>query len=126
MSFDIKAALSDKDMGDIVTTGFESGSYGSVLIKAYSKPSGLVVVPEWADYPDARHCWWWAVGSITVVDRYGDGKKGLISRKSLQRGLAHLGEKYPHLLAQLVSGDYDVIPADALLQAAAFGEVIYG
>lgn len=127
MSFNVKSAITDEAMGDIVTTGFESGGYGSVAIDKFvilgdKKPTP----PKWADYPECRHCWWWADGEIRVADNHGDDTTGVISRATLQKGLDILAEKYPHLLADLVSGSYDVIPADALLQCAAFGDLIYG
>lgn len=124
--FKAVTTISDSDMADIVTTGFESGSYGSVCIAGYQSTKNRTVAPKWADYPDIRHTWWWAVGDIRVVDKYGDDESGLINRTTLQTGFALLQSKWPHLAAQLTSGDYDVIAADALLQCAAFGDLIYG
>jgi hypothetical protein len=104
MSFDIKAALSDEDMRDIVTTGFESGSYGSLVIIEIACPPDLPA--GWEEARPYKHTWAWAGGRLAVTDRYGDDEYGEITRESLQRGLQILGEKYPHLLAQLVSGNY--------------------
>jgi hypothetical protein len=131
MSFKAVTVIDDAAMRDIVTTGFESGSYGSVRIVRFANAEGGVggpkpTPPPWADYPEARHSWWWADGSIEVDDCHGDGEKGIINRATLQSGLELLQAKWPHLVAQLVSGDYDVLAADALLQCAAFGDLIYG
>lgn len=119
--------ISDEDMRDIVVCGFESGSYGSLIIENHF---GCLTPPKWAIDEDGktwpRYSWMWSDGGTNVEDKYGDGESGVISRESLTAGLEVLREKYPHLLAQLVSGNYDVIAADALLQAAAFGDVIYG
>lgn len=122
--FTVPTLISDEAMRDIVTTGFESGGYGSLKICKFDGPTKAPA--GWEDDQDYRHTWQWANGNIRVIDRYGDKKQGTINRRTLKRGLRVLQEKYPHLLAALVSGQYDVIPADALLQAAAFGDVIYG
>ncbi len=134
MSFDVKSVLTNEDMRDIVTCGFESGGYGSVRIVDYVIPS-WAKKPEWAvdesedEHPGfawPRYGWVWAVGAIQVEDKYGDRERGVISGHTLQAGLQLLQQKWPHLAAQLLSGDYDVIAADALLQCAAFGDIIYG
>ncbi len=125
MSFKATKVITDEAMSDIVTTGLEAGSYSSIRLVCYSGPPDAA--PAWAEYPDVRYTWAWAVeGGIAVKDNYGDKEFGHVCRETLQKGLEVLAEKYPHLLAQLVSGSYDVIAADALLQAAAFGDVIYG
>jgi hypothetical protein len=125
--FKVGAVISDRDMSDIVTTGFESGGYGSLRIDKFVILGGKKPTPpEWADYPEARHSWWWADAEIRVCDAHGDGETGIINRATLQSGLELLQSKWPHLAAALMSGDYDVIPADALLQCAAFGDFIYG
>lgn len=122
--FTVPSLLSDGDMADILTTAIESGGYGSVIAH---RPKNLAELACPADIE--RTPWYgWVplVSHYTVVDKYGDKEQGRISRRTLQRGLNILAKKYPHLLAQLVSGNYDVIAADALVQASAFGEVIYG
>lgn len=65
-------------------------------------------------------------GYLEVVDAFGEGVTGRIRRWELQRGLNILAERHPRLLGELISGRWDSSSADALVQAAAFGEVLYG
>lgn len=127
--FSVKATITDEDMRDLVTCGFESGCYGSLVIVDFVYEAGSR--PAWADdlfssgKPWPRYSWVWAVGEIAVEDKYGDGEKGVLTRETLQRGLQLLQDKYPKLYSRLVNDGGDALDADALLQAAAFGEVIY-
>lgn len=45
---------------------------------------------------------------------------------SLGRALSTHGGKFPHLIAAAVSGDFDAPTADAILQLAVFGDVVFG
>jgi hypothetical protein len=124
--FTVKTTIGDRAMADILITAIESGGYGSVVAKrptavaAMEPPEALVEEPWYGWLPLVKG------GYYTVFDKYDDGKSGRIDRYTLQRGLEVLQEKYPKLYSDLVNESYDVIAADALLQAAAFGDVIYG
>lgn len=49
-----------------------------------------------------------------------------LDAEALQRGLAILGEKYPHHLADIIGENDDIWTADALFQCALLGDLVYG
>ncbi len=132
--FKVTTEISHDAMRDILITAFESGHYGSLVLVKYGKTvpreNGGALDPKWL-YP--RYCTDpLNGGSVYVKTKYSEDNKDpklggvkIVNKKSLQKGLNILQEKYPHLLAQLVAGEYDVIAPDALLQCAVFDDLIY-
>jgi hypothetical protein len=61
-----------------------------------------------------------------VVDSLDDGTIYEIDEGSLRAGLIQMASKDPDVFARVLSGSYDAVTGDALLQFMAFGELRYG
>lgn len=108
---------------DLVCTGMESGSYGSFQIVGYD-PVDIGEHPQCAyrhiDTPFLN-------GAILMQDKYGDEPTVYrLTLDALKRGLTIMGEKYPHLMADFINENEDVITGDAFIQCALLGEIVYG
>lgn len=53
-------------------------------------------------------------------------KIAVLNLESIQKGLQVLADKYPHHLRDIISENDDANTADCLVQAAIFGELVYG
>ena len=65
-------------------------------------------------------------GSIIVIDHEEDGKEHTLDLPKIIEGLQVMGSQYPHHLKNILAETEDATTADALVQCAIFGEVIYG
>lgn len=100
-----------------------------VLINAYEGQS----CDYWADITARRQPWdkghdgacLLNAGSWTILDNETN-KKHVITKVHVLRGMKALAKKYPHHFNDIVTGDYDNVTSDALVQCAVFGEIMYG
>lgn len=60
-----------------------------------------------------------------VIDRCG-GKLHTLDRAAIERGLAFLAKNHPRVMAEIVTENGDANTGDCLIQAALFGELVYG
>lgn len=106
---------------DLLCCGIESGSYGSFTITGY-EPAPNQDELEYPHIDTPFHG-----GAILMRDKYGDEPTVYrLTMDALKRGLTIMGEKYPHLMAQFVNENEDVITGDAFVQCALLGEIVYG
>lgn len=49
----------------------------------------------------------------------------ILNMKSLERGMAKLAEESPSRFGNVVTGDSDALDADAFIQCAIFGKLVY-
>jgi len=60
-----------------------------------------------------------------VNEQTGKEKRHKVRLKDLERGLGIMQTKFPHIFAQVLSGDTDAPCADIFLQCVLFGEEKY-
>lgn len=106
-----------EEIGDFIVTMFEGGSnywVDSITISREECPD--------AEYFDVVM----EGGQIAVVELEGDGSEQILNKKVLDRGVDILLQRYPRYFRELVTGEWDVEAADALLQCSLFGDIVYG
>lgn len=75
------------------------------------------VAPDEAVLTDSG-CW--------VIRPVDEDRVYHLNRADIQRALRNIGDRRPGLFDRLMGGHYDAADADALVQTALFGEVVYG
>lgn len=103
------------EIEDLFVTAIESGPYGSLW---WDTTPEMTTSDNPVAVDIARHVL--RGGVVHVEDRYGDGFTGTVDLESLRSALSH------RLAAGFDPENYDVTDADAVMQLAALGEVIYG
>ncbi len=127
MKIRIEHDISDSDLFDVLVTAFEGGIdyWGSASVCHAGQggfPSTLKVEDK-----QFKHGWCalTKTGFVTIDDRE-DEKKHTLNRLNLEAGLKLAASNHPQLLNRIVGGEYDAGDADAVVQLAIFGDVIYG
>lgn len=133
LRFDVPYEISRRRLADIMTTAIEGG-FSSWLLQI--QPGSPAHKPDCED--DHGMPWYarasfynpgWAIkfqyDKESDLEGAGTGRATLGAAK-FTRGARILVKKYPHLWREIVAEDEDAISADAFLQAAVFGDVIYG
>ena len=121
--FPVSFNVPQQRVWDLLCCGMESGGYGSFVIEGY-EPKDIRDNPK-CSYPHIDTPF--LGGAILMRDKYGDEPTVYrLTLDALKRGLTILGEKYPHLMADFVNENEDVITGDAFIQCALLGEIVYG
>jgi hypothetical protein len=143
----VPLALSKKDMADLLTTAWEGGSNYWVEVAEYIPPKGMTMdalhALAWEHLPDEEREFWkkpqgvplyamlpylppsikWKVKF--VPNEGGDIK--YLTPQNMREAISTLSKKdYDHIVKNIKDENYDAGDADAWLQAALFGDVIYG
>jgi hypothetical protein len=109
----ITKEFSQADMADIMCAAFEGGSnYWIEEIK----------IPDFGGHKYASDVVAHGLPIIIVTD---EGEEHELNVEKLNKGLAFIGNNYPNTMTLLCEG-YDANDADMLVQAALFGEIVYG
>jgi hypothetical protein len=113
--------FSGEDIGDFIVTALEGGSnywIDHVVLDRSTCPkeTSYYDVPMKGGKIVIAQCEEWVEGDIEVT----------LDKEAVDRGLEILRLKYPWHYRDLFKGDYDVIAADAWLQCAALGDIVYG
>lgn len=127
-TFPVAFNVPQQRVWDLLCCGMEGGSYSSFRYVDHKVKAGIEVEYGHIDPP-------FHGGHIRVTDKYQEseaieaGEKVefyKIDREALKRGLAVMGEKYPHLMSSFINDNEDVITGDAFIQCALLGEIVYG
>lgn len=121
---------------DLLVTAFEGGiNYWARLLR-YQYPQGRTAADyRVTDQTDTSHPEWWPSyarvplegGAIVLVDaETGEEFPQPLDRAAVERGLNLLADQHPHRWADIRAGLYDVEDADAVVQLALFGELVFG
>lgn len=141
--------LSKKDMSDLLVTAWEGGSAYWVTQADYIPPKGMTM-------KDLRHAAWDAASDDEKEFWQEEGRDGrwplyaflpylpasvkwkvkltptedekvvYLTPQNMRQAIATLSKKYPSIVGRIKSESYDALDADAWLQAAVFGDVIFG
>ena len=123
--------IPDDLIGGLLVVAFESGHYGSFLIDGYDNNEltvpGDKQIYEWLPLQEGA--------AVLCFDRYeyaqadARDEAGVpqlrLDRAAIDRGLVILAAKYPHHFADFLKQDADVITADAFVQCALLGDMVY-
>lgn len=117
----INIEVADDILRDILTTAVEQGC--AYWANDFNGGSGNDITRD-----DAGN-----VTSLTIGEPLEDSDavgvvviQRTVQAVSLGRALSSHGAKFPHLVQAAISGDYDALIADAILQLAVFGDVVFG
>jgi hypothetical protein len=129
-TFPVTFNMPKQRVWDLLCCGMESGSYGSFEIQGYEPRAKLDSDSEqefrgYGEYPHIDTPF--QGGAVLMKDKYGDEPTVYrLTLDALKRGLKILGEKYPHMMADFINENEDVITGDAFIQCALLGYCIYG
>ena len=141
--------LSKKDMADLLITAWEGGSTYWVDRAEYIPPKGMSYKDlrraAWDATPDSEKEMWkdegrdgrWPLYSFlpylppsvkwkVKFTASEGGDTGHLTPESMRQAIATLSKKHGRLASQIKEGNYDAGGADAWLQAALFGDVLFG
>ncbi len=115
---------------DLVVTAFEGGSNYWIDKARLGWPGaldamriGLVLAKPWYATTALYETRDW---SINVFVSEEDGKAYILDRASAEHGLRILGAEYHDHLLEIIEDNADANTADAFLQCALFGEIVFG
>lgn len=142
--------LSKKDMSDLLVSAWEGGSAYWVADATYKFPLGMSEEAferrAWGALPPEEKESWgspervpfyamvaflppsvkWRIAfrpNEVVKER---GEVYYLTPKNMREAVSGLVKKSPHVFARIKSGNWDASDADAWLQMAIFGEVVFG
>lgn len=121
MSTIITTAVPDERIKDLLCSAFEGGiNYWVDHVEITDRPAQAEYYHESPVYG----------GLLTIHVEKSEVVKGKeivkLDRKSLEKGLQIMQEKYPHHWADFIAENDDAITADVYVQCCVFDDVIYG
>lgn len=132
-------SLEDSRISSLLCTAFEGGSnYWYCQIEPCLEEHILLEdFCKGGRFSDPEEYWHWTQlvplhpGCSLLIRDQEDPVEGhpypyVLDRKSLEKGLQVMAEKYPHHFADVLNHNDDAITGDVFLQCCLFGEVIYG
>jgi len=142
--------FSKKDMADLLVTAWEGGSNYWVEVAEYKAPKGMsferLEKLAWEALPQEEKEFWkkpdgvpfysmmaylppsvkWKVKFTPNEVVKEEGEAYYLTPENMRAAAPKLAEKYPHIFARIKDENYDAGDADAWLQMAVFGDVIFG
>ena len=107
-----------EEIGSFIVTALEGGSNYWIDHVAVPRDNWL----EGAKYYDIPM----KGGAIIITEYDGDGAEKVLNKEGIAEGLEILRIKYPWHFRDLVRETYDAAAADAFLQCAVLGDIVYG
>ena len=108
-------------MESLLTTAFEGGSnYWYVIKGVYKHPKYDSKELDLEQYATTAYCY------ILITDRFGDHKPIKLTKNKLNKAMKILKDNFPKRYRNIKNDNFDIIDADAFLQCAVFGDIIYG
>jgi hypothetical protein len=119
--------ISPQMVGDLLVTAKEGGIGYWAEVRHYEAPKNgvpFMVSPDlglykFCDYPLNG-------GSVTLADVEGDEGPWTLDFASLERGLKVMAEKFPQHFYNIVQDNIDADTADAFVQCAVMGDIVFG
>lgn len=112
-----------------IVTAFVEQRVGDWVKDFFGDPEQIKAVE------DSPVVWWGTVAyferpdwSFTIVEDDGSkkGKRCIVTAETLAVAFRDAGNKYPHILRSFWDDNYGAEDADAIIQMAALGDIIYG
>lgn len=114
-TFSVRQYVGYQSIADILLSGVEGCSYwGDARVLAYERNVMAIL-------GDSKKM-------LTVYDHEAEEKpvKHSLTLGKVKKGLQILAKKYPHHWAAILEENTDMYTADAIVQCALFGDIIYG
>tara|TARA_R100000742_G_C4192260_1_gene23963 strand:+ start:139 stop:516 length:378 start_codon:yes stop_codon:yes gene_type:complete len=114
--------LTREDLSHLIAGAFEGGSnywYDSVEVASLPEGTTRADFPYLVDIPVQDG------GSLTFTEQE-TGSRFAVDLMAIKMGLNFLAANSTHVFARIITQNWDAGDADCLLQAAVFGEVVYG
>lgn len=128
----VKQEINMQRIADIlcsaVDPGYEAISYWGE-VRSKTEPSAWTFEPEDSKHEKGHYRHYYPLnpgGSLTIRDNEADKSHHTLDLKAVKRGLQLMATKYPQHFADIINENDDNDTADALVQLALFGELIYG
>lgn len=142
--------LSKRDMSDLLVTAWEGGSNYWIESADYIPPKGMTLKDlrraAWEAAPEEDKNLWkeegpggrWPLYSLLpflppsvkwkIKFTGSEGDDAVLTPENMRQAIVTLSKKdgYEHLVGNIKAEEYDAADADAWLQAAVFGDVIFG
>lgn len=136
--------ISSKLLSDLLVTAFEGGSSYWVEYANYVNPSGMSMDDlrriAWQALPPTERQFWktpegvplYAILPYLKNVRWkikflpSEGTVVYLTPNKMKKGAAKLAKEYPEIFQRIKEEQYDAGDADAWLQMALFGEIVYG
>jgi len=128
VNFTGKAEVNEKDIADLLCTGFEGGVGYWCKIVGYEKPEKIF---EWNTFASDGYVYKYVQypmsegGAVLLKDTEGD-ERWKLDLDGIRKGLSVMASKYPRHWENFVNDQYDADTGDVFIQCALFGEVVYG
>lgn len=124
--FKVTTLLTDEKIAGLLCSGMDTGGINYwAEVQSKRKPRGKMTVGEdWQRYPLYSYPVT-PTGSVTIKD-IETGKEYVLNRKSIQRGLTVMQEKYPRHFGNFLNEDDDAETGDVFIQCCLLGDVLYG
>ena len=110
--------FSEENIGDAISTALEVGSNYWIDHVVIPRDNWLEDI-KYYDIPMKG-------GAIIITEHDGDGTERVLNKESIAEGLEILRIKYPWHFKILIMEAYDAAAADAFLQCAVLGDIVYG
>jgi hypothetical protein len=122
-SVGVNVEVSDERIADLLTTATEGACGYWCSVVRYENPDNETVEFKHVELPLTAKG---AVICIESSDGPPEGPEWRLDRAAVERGLRLMAEKEPRHWADFVSEQDDADTADAFLQLALLGEIVYG
>lgn len=142
------AFFSKQDMSDLLVTAFEGGSNYWIQFVEYQMPPGMTKADlrraAWDAMPDEEKRLWKEEGPTgrwplyvalpylppsvqwAIKIKPFEDEAVLLTPENMRQAAAEFAKRFPQAFRRVKEGDFDAGDADAWLQTAVFGEVVYG
>lgn len=115
----VQVEISDERLKDVLSGAFEGGCNYWAETRITKKEINKYK----CRYP-------WEIifnkGRIPVFDIETGEHLGILSKRTLKKGLRLMSEKYPNYLMDIINESDDAGTADVLMQLSVIGEIVYG
>ncbi len=115
----ITVEIPDQTLRDILTTAVEQGC--AYWANDYNNGRGNRVTRDASGDVET-----FTLGHSDDGAACGKVIKRSVTPNDLGRALSKHGARFPHILQAAISGDVDALQADAVLQLAVFGDIVFG
>lgn len=124
MKFTATIEITPQQIADQMTAAIESSSGSHYWSSGVTPKSNIKHLKESHWYADP--VFWAGEFVVEVKDGENRNKKHLMTPETMQKGIQYLLEHHGWRIEQIVKETGDAETGDVLLQAAVFGDIVYG